>query len=82
MKTTLITSLLLTLISSTSANAQSSTLLPWTSNDQKTIEARFIGTGAESVLIEKDGVVSTAPFYHLSAHSIAQAEKWGRCATV
>ena len=77
MKTKLLTALLLALISNSSVSAQSSITLPWTSNDQKTIEARFIGVGAQSVLIEKDGVVFNVAFERLSPHSIAQARLLG-----
>jgi len=72
MKTLLITALLLTLASAEKLAAQS-----WISNDHLTIQARFIGVGAQSVLIEKEGVVFTVPFTRLSAESIAQARSLG-----
>lgn len=64
------------LLISTSA-AQSTTLHDWTSNDQRTIQARFIGAGAHSVLIEKDGTVFTVPFSRLAPQSIEQARRLG-----
>ncbi|MBE2282865.1 MAG: hypothetical protein IAE77_05330 [Prosthecobacter sp.] len=76
MKTRL-TTLLLTFLSLTTVNAHSGDLLNWTSNDQKTIQARFIGVGACSVLIEKEGRVFHVPFTRLSAQSVAQARQLG-----
>lgn len=78
MKTPLI-HLLLTLSFASAANlpAQSHSLPFWTSKDDRAIQARFIGVGAQSVLIEKDGVVFNVPFARLSALSIAQAKRLG-----
>lgn len=77
MKTILFASLILTLTSVANLAAQSYSLLPWTSNDNRTIEARFIGVGAQSVLIEKEGVVFNVAFDRLSPQSIAQARLLG-----
>lgn len=76
MKTRLVTLLLLSL---TFGNlyAQPKAVQSWTSNDHHTIQARFIGVGARSVLIEKDGIVFNVPFTRLSAQSIAQAKQMG-----
>lgn len=74
MKTLLFTALLLTFANAENISAQR---LFWTSNDHRTIEARFIGVGSQSVLIEKDGTVFTVPFTRLSAESIAQARMLG-----
>jgi hypothetical protein len=51
--------------------------MTWISNDHRTIEARFIGVGAHSVLIEKDGRVFHVPFTRLSPQSVAQARQLG-----
>ena len=78
MKTPLIHLLLtFTLVSAANLPAQSHSLPFWTSNDDRAIQARFIGVGAQSVLIEKDGVVFNVPFARLSALSIAQAKRLG-----
>ena len=78
MKTQLIYRLLaLTLASAGRLSAQPPSLLTWSSNDQHTIQARFIGVGGQSVLIEKNGVVYNVPFSRLSAQSIAQARRLG-----
>lgn len=74
MKALLFTALLLTLASAENISAQR---LSWTSNDHRTIQARFIGVGAQSVLIEKDGTVFTVPFARLSQESITQARALG-----
>lgn len=81
MKTRL--SLLLTsLLFTSAAAAQSHGMHAWTSNDQKTIHARFIGVGAGSVLIEKDGTVFHVPFSRLSTESVALARQLGGMAAV
>ena len=54
-----------------------SELTTWTSNDDRTIRARFLGVGVGSVLIEKDGAVFVVPFARLSPQSVAQAKKLG-----
>lgn len=80
MKTHLVR-LLLTLLTAGNLYAQPKAVLPWTSNDHHTIQARFIGVGARSVLIEKDGIVFNVPFTRLSAQSIAQAKRMGAAPT-
>lgn len=77
MKTPLLLLLSLTLISAGNLYAQPNPVLPWTSNDDRVIQARFIGVGSQSVLIEKDGVVFNVPFTRLSSQSIAQAKRLG-----
>lgn len=80
MKTTLLPLLALTLASMGSLTAQSAPAeLPcWTSNDNHTIRAKFIGVGTQAVLIEKDGRVFTVLFSRLAPQSIEQARRLGR----
>jgi hypothetical protein len=54
-----------------------SELPTWTSNDDRTIHARFLGVGPGSVLIEKDGAKFIVPFARLSNQSVAQAKMLG-----
>ena len=79
MKTTLLPLLALTLASMGSLTAQSAPAeLPcWTSNDNHTIRAKFIGVGTQAVLIEKDGRVFTVLFSRLAPQSIEQARRLG-----
>ncbi|MBE2282857.1 MAG: hypothetical protein IAE77_05290 [Prosthecobacter sp.] len=70
--------LLASVVLQSAASAQSCLLHEWISNDQRRIHARFVGVGASSVLIEKDGSVFHVPFARLAPESIAQARSLGR----
>lgn len=59
------------------ASAETSPMMSWTSNDDHTIRARFIGVSAHCVLIEKGGTVFTVPFTRLAPHSVEQAQRLG-----
>lgn len=77
MKTYLRHSFILMIAFAANLTASAATLTSWTSNDDQTIRAKFIGVGAQSVLIEKDGIVFTVPFSRLAPHSIEQAKQLG-----
>ncbi len=77
MKTYLRHSFILMIACAGNLTASAATLTSWTSNDDHTIRAKFIGVGAQSVLIEKDGIVFTVPFSRLAPHSIEQARLLG-----
>lgn len=62
---------------SESRPARSSELPAWTSNDDRTIHARFLGVGPKSVLIEVNGTTFVVPFARLSAESVSQARRLG-----
>lgn len=50
----------------------------WTSIDQRSIEARFLGAGPAAVLIEKNGERFVVPFSQLDPRSVAQARVLAR----
>ena len=74
MKTIPLALLLLSLFTVGKLPAQSAS---WTSNDGRSIEARFLGVGPGSVLIEMDGTTFIVPFSRLSSESVAQAKALG-----
>ena len=77
MKTYLCHSFILMIACVGNLTASAATLTSWTSNEDHTIRAKFVGVGDLSVLIEKDGVVFNVPFSRLAPHSIEQAKRLG-----